>query len=184
MISFYTFFYRGYPAQAARLFINATYIHRGWNPLGEKFGDFGSVGLFAGKTFFDKLGVMLQLRGEWIDHMKLNETVLLYSYPNYDPLATGSKKVFFSPQVNYTFAKCLTVYGMIDIPLYQYVTNNQSASELQCTAGISYRFFTSKKARECATPTGQDVYQCPMKCDDKIFTEPGKCPACGMDLEK
>ena len=29
------------------------------------------------------------------------------------------------------------------------------------------------------------VYQCPMKCEgDKTYSEPGKCPECGMDLEK
>lgn len=30
-----------------------------------------------------------------------------------------------------------------------------------------------------------DVYQCPMKCEgDKTYAEAGKCPECGMDLEK
>jgi hypothetical protein len=37
-------------------------------------------------------------------------------------------------------------------------------------------------------PTGQESvkeeYQCPMKCTDEIFTEPGKCPVCKMDLEQ
>ena len=29
------------------------------------------------------------------------------------------------------------------------------------------------------------VYQCPMKCEgEKTYAEPGKCPVCGMDLEK
>ncbi len=27
-------------------------------------------------------------------------------------------------------------------------------------------------------------YQCPMKCTEEIFTKPGKCPVCEMDLEK
>jgi hypothetical protein len=35
------------------------------------------------------------------------------------------------------------------------------------------------------TPAQQAaVYQCPMKCEgDKTYTEPGKCPKCGMDLK-
>jgi hypothetical protein len=29
------------------------------------------------------------------------------------------------------------------------------------------------------------VWQCPMKCEgDKTYAEAGKCPVCGMDLEK
>jgi rubrerythrin len=28
------------------------------------------------------------------------------------------------------------------------------------------------------------VYECPMKCEGKTFDKPGKCPVCGMDLEK
>lgn len=28
------------------------------------------------------------------------------------------------------------------------------------------------------------VYECPMKCEGKTFNEPGKCPVCGMGLEK
>lgn len=27
-------------------------------------------------------------------------------------------------------------------------------------------------------------YQCPMKCSDQKFDKPGKCPQCGMELEK
>jgi hypothetical protein len=26
-------------------------------------------------------------------------------------------------------------------------------------------------------------YQCPMKCTNEIFSKPGKCPVCQMDLE-
>jgi len=27
-------------------------------------------------------------------------------------------------------------------------------------------------------------YQCPMKCTEEKFDKPGKCPVCGMELEK
>jgi hypothetical protein len=27
-------------------------------------------------------------------------------------------------------------------------------------------------------------YQCPMKCTDEVFSKPGTCPVCGMELEK
>jgi len=46
------------------------------------------------------------------------------------------------------------------------------------------------KAEEGAEPSHADVYSCPMKCKlegaDKPYeqSEPGKCPVCGMELEK
>lgn len=181
----YAFFYRGFPDQKFSVFASAIYIHKGWNPVGEKIGDFASVGLFANRTFFNKLGVTLAVRGEWIDHMQLNETVYLYNYPSYDPEATGSRKVLFIPQISYNFGGKFTAYALSEIPLYQYVTKNQVGSAFQVTTGISYRFLTYKvghpRNTESIDGTG---YQCPMKCEGKVFSEPGKCPVCGMDMEK
>jgi len=138
----YAFFFRGFPDNNFRIFANALYIHKGWNPLGEKMGDYASLGLFAGKTFFkNSLSVVLQMKGEWIDEMKINETVWLYSFPNYDPEATGSKKVFFTPQLSYTFNKKLTVSCMAEIPVFQFVNRVQIASQLQITTGLAYRFY-------------------------------------------
>jgi len=141
---FYAFFFRGYPLKNFRLFANAIYIKKGWNPVGEKLGDYASIGLFAGKTFFETLGITLQLKGEWVDKMKLNKNILLYAYPNYDPEATGSRKVFFVPQLSYSYKTHLTVFAYTEIPVYQYVTKTQIASQFQGTVGISFRFATVK----------------------------------------
>src|ERR1035437_9644603 len=99
---FYGFFYRGYPEKNFRLFVNALYVKKGWNPLGEKFGDYASVGLFAGQTFFKKLGVTLQIKGEWLGKMKTARTPdeMLVSY-NVDLLSTGGRKILICPQVSY-----------------------------------------------------------------------------------
>ena len=32
-------------------------------------------------------------------------------------------------------------------------------------------------------PASEEAYQCPMKCTEPV-AEPGKCPKCGMDMEK
>ncbi|MEI6695564.1 MAG: hypothetical protein WCO13_05820 [Bacteroidota bacterium] len=140
---FYTFISRTYSLYDFRVFANALYVKKGWNPIGEKLGDYASVGIFAGKTFFKNLGVTFQVKGEWIAKMKLNETVLLNAYPNYDPLATGSKKVFFVPQISYNY-KGFVIYALSEIPVYQYVTKIQIASQFQTTLGISYRFMAKK----------------------------------------
>lgn len=145
---FYSFFFRGYPLKNFRLFANALYVKKGWNPVGEKMGDYASVGLFAGKTFFESLGVTLQVKGEWNDKMKLNKNILLYAYPNYDPEATGYRKVFVVPQLSYTLKEHLTVYALAEMPVYQYVTLTQVGSQKQFTAGLSYRFFVKKSKTE------------------------------------
>src|SRR4030095_7741293 len=74
---FYTFLFRGYLNQNFSLFANAWYIKKGYNPNGEKLGDYASVALFASK-YFNKLGVTLQARYEMLQRMKINQSVLLY----------------------------------------------------------------------------------------------------------
>ncbi len=144
---FYAFFFRGYPLKKFRVFANALYVKKGWNALGEKFGDYASVGLFAGKTFFKKLGVTVQLKGEWIDKMQYDKKIDLLALYNVDVESTGSKKIFFVPQLSYSFKK-LTVYALSEIPLYQYVNKIQVASQFQITFGLSYRFLTYKTVTE------------------------------------
>jgi hypothetical protein len=172
---FYVSMLRGYPKKNFRMFTNMLYIQKGWNQLGEKAGDYASIGLYAGKTFFEKLGVTLQVKGEWIGKMKVNDDLNLFGFFNYDPEATGSKKVLLVPQLSYSY-EAVTVFASSEFPLYQYVNKKQIASQYFFTAGISYRFtpFKSKIAK--------GLYYCPMH-QDQTGKAPGKCPVCGMDLE-
>ena len=182
-IIFYTFLFHGFTKQNFRIFANAMYVKKGWNPNGEKLGDFASVALFAGKSFFNHLGVTLQARYEWVDQMKINESVLLFGKPsNYFPEGTGYKKVFITPQVSYTQGN-ISVYVSSDFPIYQYLNTSdfytQVGSRHQTTVGISYKFM--------ATPSlikgiKAGTYYCPMHLEE-ISDKPGKCPKCGMDLE-
>lgn len=141
---FYGFLYRGYPEKKFRIFANMLYIKKGWNALGQKFGDYASVGLFAGQTFFKKLGLTLQVRGEWVDSMSYDKNIDMLALYNVDVKSTGSRKVFFAPQLSFTH-KNLTIYALTEIPLYQYMNGTQVASQVQHTAGMSYRFFVRKK---------------------------------------
>lgn len=137
----YGFFYRGFPDDNINLFSNVVYIKKGWNELGEKLGDYASIGLFANTLLFETIGATLQVRGEWINQMQVNQQRLLYDYPNYDPEATGSKKVFVTPQLSYSLDGKIIFYGMAEIPVFQYLTKTQIASQYQFTFGVSYRFF-------------------------------------------
>src|SRR5205814_915338 len=90
-IIFYTFLFRGYTEKNFKLFANAFYIKKGWNPNGEKLGDYASIALFAGKSFFNHLGVTLQIRYEWVDTMKINENTLnSYSSSSFNKPSTYS----------------------------------------------------------------------------------------------
>ena len=144
---FYGFAFRGYPEKKFRIFANAIYIRKGWNALGERFGDYASVGLFAGKTFFKNLGITLQLKGEWIDKMDYDKQIgkdgMLAIY-NVDVTSFGSKKIAIVPQISYPY-KSFSVYILSEFPLYQYVNGTAIASQYLFTLGISYRFFTVKQ---------------------------------------
>jgi len=176
---FYAFLFRGYPVKNFRVFANLLYVKKGWNPLGEKLGDFSSIGIFAGRTFFNKLGVTMQLRAEKVSKMKLNSAILLYAYPNYDPDATGYKKVFVSPQLSYSMNN-FTLYALADIPIYQYVTKTQVGTKYQFMGGLSYKLMALNK-RNIQNASG-DFY-CPMHPEVRANANV-KCNKCGMDLIK
>jgi hypothetical protein len=144
---FYGFIYRGYPQKNFRLFANLLYIKKGWNPLGQKFGDYCTVGIFAGTTVFNKIGLTLQLKGELLGRMKQDQNIDMLALYNIDINSTGGKKLIFVPQVSYSY-KSLTFYALADIPLYQYVNRVQIATQYLFTAGLSYRVVPFKSRIE------------------------------------
>jgi len=137
---FYGFLFRGYTEKKCRVFANVLYIKKGWNPLGQKFGDFSSVGLFASKTIFKKVGLTLQLRGEHVSKMQYDKNVDMLALYNIDVYSTGSRKIFIAPQVSFTH-KNIVLFTLYEYPLYQYLNGTQVGSQHQITTGVSYRFF-------------------------------------------
>ena len=184
-IILYAFFFRGFPKKNFRVYTNATYIRKGWNSLGEKFGDYASVGVYVGKTIFKSLGITLQVKAENIAKIQYNKDVdkhfgggnTLMAFYNVDQKSTGSRKIFFVPQISYSI-KSFSIYALAEIPLYQYV-NGEQVVVTPVTIGVSYRFLTSKNLTANA---GEVVYECPMKCEGSQSKSPGKCPVCGMEL--
>ena len=176
---FYAFFYKGYPSKNFRIFANSMYIMKGWNPKGEKVGDYVSLSLFAGKTFYKYFGATLQVRGELMGKTKVNKDILLYAFPNYDPEATGYRKVFVTPQLSFTKGK-FTLFALADIPVYQYLNETQVGTQFQITTGLSFKFFAMKSKFD-EVDIGD--FFCPMH-PDVTSSFKGECPKCGMDLEK
>ena len=144
---YYAFFFRSYIKKKIRIFTNMLYINRGFNSLGQKFGDYASLGLFVGKTFFKKIGVTNQIRMEWLGKMEAAENIDLLGNYNIEQASTGSSKVFIVPQISF-INKSIIFYITGEIPVYQNVNGTQVGSNLQITSGINYRFFT-KKQPEC-----------------------------------
>lgn len=147
-IIFYSFYYRGYQCDNLRFMANAIYIRKGWNPNGEKMGDYATLGLFTGYTLRCKLSVTANIRGEWVDSTQVNPDILMFTALSYDPAATGAKKVFGGLQLGYSPFSGMMIYASSEYPLYQYVTKSQVVSQFQVMAGISYRFTVKKKEKE------------------------------------
>ncbi|OFX20625.1 MAG: hypothetical protein A2033_01245 [Bacteroidetes bacterium GWA2_31_9] len=142
---FYGFFFKGF--KGWKLFLNTIYIKKGWNPLGEKFGNYSSVSLFVGKTFFKHLGTTIQFKSEWIGKIQSAPKVKLLSYYNIDKEATGGRSVFVSPQISYNI-KSFTVFLLSEIPIYQYLNKAQIGVQYQATLGLSYKFLVKKLTEE------------------------------------
>ena len=53
---------------------------------------------------------------------------------------------------------------------------------------LSTHFFSACSSRQTKDQPEKVIsteqFQCPMKCSDEVFTKPGTCPVCGMELEK
>lgn len=182
-IVFHTLLSRRFINSQFSLFVTSYYIHKGYNPNGEKLGDYFSLALFASKTLFNQLGVGAQIRYEQLQRMRINESVFLYGRPsNYYPEATGYKKVFITPQISLTRGR-FSVYASYDLPIYQYLNTSpyytQAASDVQATIGLSYRFIIQPKF----DATGELNYQCPMH-PEVMDSRPITCPKCGMLLLK
>jgi len=178
---FYAFFLRGFPKHDFRLFANAIYIKKGWNSLGMNFGDYANLGIFAGKTFFEKFSLTFQLKYEWVDKMDYDKNIDMLALYNIDVKSTGNRKITFAPQLSYTF-KSFALYGLYEFPLYEYAIGVQVVTQKFFTVGLSYRFFTRKKA--ACDPLYGESYQCEMRCEGGGGSEPGWCKMCGMKTEK
>ena len=170
---FYAMIFKGFTKAKFRIFSNFIFIKKGWNPLGEKAGNYSSAGLFFSKSVLKNLGVIMEVKGEHTNKLKLNNDLFLMGFYNYDVNATGGNKLFIVPQINYSY-KSLSLFANGEFPLYQNLNGTQIASKYLFTVGLSYKFFPFKKKIAIGT------YYCPMHPHETSLTT-GKCSICGMD---
>ena len=177
-LMFYAFFLKSYPQKNLKFFTSALYVHKGWNSLGLKFGDYASVGLYAGTNIFNKLGLLAQLKGEWVGRLQSLEGIDILAEYSIDEESTGSTMLSFVPQITYSFDKLpMSIFTTANIPLSQNLRGMQIASQYQITAGISYRFFVKKKIKKEIIDDGSVIYK------EDSFRVWGNCDMCKETIE-
>lgn len=180
----YAFLHHGFLRAKVDLSATAMHIRTGWNPNGEKLGDFTSLALFASRPIGDLLRLTLQARYETMGRMLVNGNIMIFGKPtNYFPEATGYRKLFLTPQVSVSRGP-FTFFAATDLPVYQYMNTSdfytQVGSQHTTTVGLSYRFLVKRPAAEVKKVAGR--YYCPMHPEENA-DGPARCGKCGMDLE-
>lgn len=174
------FFMQRYHTANLRFMVNCTYMRKGWNQLGIKFGDYSSLGISLGTTVFKRLGILAQLRGEYITPIRTHADIDVLSLYSIDPNSTGSWKLSFIPQLTYRFKRPeIQMFVTADVPLYQYLYGTQIASRWDVTCGLAYRFNLRKKKE--VQPVQEES---PLAYTETSFRVWGKCDMCKNTIEK
>lgn len=137
-IIFNVFFLKSMNKANLRFFSNLLYIKKGWNSIGQKFGNYASIGLYGSKKIIKNLSLTVQFKGELIDKMSYDKNIDMLALYNIDVNSTGGNKISVIPQLTYSY-RMFSFFALLDLPLYQYMNGVQIGAKNQFTAGISYR---------------------------------------------
>lgn len=87
-------------------------------------------------AFTGKLSGLLQLNGQWNDTDSEANAALS---PTGGP-SSGGKSLSLTPGLSYAVTSTTQVYGLLQLPLYQYVNGEQLTADSSFSLGISQRF--------------------------------------------
>jgi hypothetical protein len=144
---FTSFLYRNSERRKVKFFASTMYIKKGWNSLGEKFGDYLSLGLFASRELTPSLSGSIQLKGEKIYSVQAADNTDLLALYNIDISQTGSTKIYLVPLISInrrSVKKRFSFFISAEIPLYQNIVGIQLGSQTSVTTGLSYRFLAKE----------------------------------------
>ena len=82
------------------------------------------------------LSVLLQLNSQWNDADSGDSAALTDSGAE----SSGGRIVALTPGLSYTIASNTQLYGLVQVPFYQYVNGEQLTADSSMSAGISHRF--------------------------------------------
>ena len=132
------------PVKMSLLF-SSFYIRKGYNPDGGKFGDYFSASIFAMKDIIPNFVGGAQIKWE-LTAGKTKPPGGMNVISSADlPENSGSKKLMFVPRLVYSLKCGLSFFAFTEIPIYQYVTGIQLASQINAVGGLSFR--TSPKLK-------------------------------------
>lgn len=104
---------------------------------GYRPGDQVNLDLGTRYAFTSKLSGLLQLNGQWNDTDSGANAAIS---PVTGGPSSGGKSVSLTPGLSYGISNTMQVYGLLQLPLYQYVNGEQLTADSSFTLGISQRF--------------------------------------------
>ena len=148
-LMFSSFFFKHYQKDKIRFFISTLYVKKGYNLQGIKYGDYSSFSFFISKNFFRRWDITSQFKYENIGHINIDNNVEEWDLLEYQiyPESTGSKKVFFIPQLSFSNNN-FTFFTSFDVPVYQFLDGTQIGSKNIFNLGVNYRFMTKKNIHQ------------------------------------
>lgn len=87
-------------------------------------------------AFNNSLSGLLQLNAQWNDADTGSSAALTAA----NAVSSGGNFVSLAPGLSYTIARNTNLYGLVQIPLYQYVNGEQLTASNSATLGINHRF--------------------------------------------
>jgi hypothetical protein len=61
---------------------------------------------------------------------------------------------------------------------------NRALLFIACAISVPFAACSDKDTKGNKHEQVKESYICPMKCTSEIFSKPGRCPVCNMELEK
>ena len=126
-------------------------ILKGWNPVGEKFGNYYTASLFVTKTILPNLFAIGQIKGEFIGRKKLKNGG--QSLISASDLAenSGSMALFFCPRIAYNVGQNLSFFALIELPVFQHVNGIQLGTKFNYSAGVTFKILPKYKNSKVST---------------------------------
>ncbi|MEZ4774034.1 MAG: hypothetical protein R3D00_12700 [Bacteroidia bacterium] len=132
------FLYRGFLSEKFRTFFSTRLEIKGLNPDRYRYGHLLSASGFFSWSPSLRWTLVSQLRGEWRgrDTRLLSGSGIPIDDLREIVIPTGSRKVFFVPQLTYSLTPDLYLSLLADIPLYQFYFDQQLATTTALTLSL------------------------------------------------
>jgi hypothetical protein len=144
--------------QKLTLSVNTFYILMGWNSLGEKAGNYGSLILRANKSIGQNWNVIGNIKGERIGSREQSYG-MAYASAADDVANSGGTRLHFMPQVNWSVPSgflnsTITLFGFTELPLYQNMNGIQLGAQVNYSLGLVLRLNPKQETEEIKIPAG------------------------------